>query len=150
MTPADPITTADRLLLAVVAGGDPEGAAADLGVPEADVPAAAAEVRRRIVGAADLHRDAELTDAIARLDELYRAAQSDGETKDAIAAQKELNKLRGLYRTSAKPAAGGRAERELDAIDGHLRPLQLADASAGPGELARLAVAEIVRLRHGR
>ena len=149
-TATDEISATDRLLLAVVAGNDAEVAASELGLGGTDAEAATADVRQRLAAVVDQRRDAELTRAIKRLEKLYRNASNAKLFSEAVGVQKELNKLRGLYKTAAKPAGTGRAERELEAVDSHLRPLQLAGESAGTEELARLAVAEIVTARMRR
>jgi len=124
--------------------------------------------RAKLTRAADFHRTHELGRAVTRLNELYSRAVAMQDTKTAISAQKELNRLLALYPAGpgtgdrepgtageeAQTAAAGTRPRDLaaqdlfDACDAHLEPLALSDDPADQyPDLIRLAGAEIVRLR---
>ncbi|MCL2306097.1 MAG: hypothetical protein FWC43_12205 [Planctomycetaceae bacterium] len=66
-----------------------------------------------------------------------------------ITAQKELNKLLGLYQRpiEAEIEATGNTNTDLDKIREHLEPLGLAPEGTPIVELARLAVSEIIHLK---
>ena len=110
--------------------------------------------RRAITIAADYRRDTEIGTAKHRLETLFREASEAGERATALAAQKELDKLLGLYKTTEPTdeaeASGdaGRLAAELAAIGEHLRPLGLGPEGYPLTELARVA-AERIREQAG-
>jgi hypothetical protein len=121
-------------------------------------PAAAAELvtdaRNRITIAADYQRDEQIGTAVLRLNDLYQkaAVAKPPDHKSALAAQRELNKLLGLYAGGGQaqaPAggAGDAARAQLDLIDAYLRPLNLCAETYPIEEVARVA-AELIRT-HG-
>ena len=89
--------------------------------------------------------------AIKQVQDIHRRAITAHDTKTALGAVRELNKLEDLYRnqpTDDSDAGGQLAERnELEKAYAHLAPLKLAPPGTPLHELARLAVQEITRLR---
>lgn len=88
--------------------------------------------------------------ALTTLRGLLTAAKRDGSIRDALSAQKEINKLLGLYadeptegRGKAGAKAASEAEKELDAIRAHLHPLKLAGETYPLREHARIAAERI-------
>lgn len=143
-----------RLVLLLVAGVAPDQAARagreQFGLTPAGAREAVKEARRRLQLAAEYNRDEALGTAIQRLNTLYAAAVQEKDTRSAIAAQKEINRLLDLTRTAdADAIAGGDGEAAaiLAAVVAHLAPLDLAADDTPPDELARLAVAEILKLK---
>lgn len=114
------------------------------------------QARRKLTLAADYNRDEQLGTAVTRLNDIYARAIRAQDIKTGLVAQKELNKLLDLYRMTPEHAGdategedSGPQQAELDAIRGHLLPLNLAEASYPLREHARIA-AEIVRDHTGR
>lgn len=127
-----------------------------LEIAPAEAEAVIAEARRKLTLAADYNRDEGIGTAVTRLNDLYARAIRAQDIKTALAAQKELNHLQGLYREEAPGAAAGEPDAgegdagadpdaaEIAAIRGHLMPLALAAADYPLREHARIA-ADIVR-----
>jgi len=110
-----------------------------------------AEARQRITVAADYARDEQLGKAVMRLDDLYAKSIAAQDTRTALQAQRELNRLLGLY--SPKDTADGDAPTDaqdalqrLELIASYLLPLKLTDERYPVEEHARLA-SEIIRTR---
>ena len=108
-----------------------------------------AEARQRITIAADYARDEQLGKAVMRLDDLYAKSITAKDTRTALQAQRELNRLMSLY--SPRDTAGGEATDEaedavarLELIASYLFPLKLTDERYPVEEHARLA-SEIIR-----
>jgi hypothetical protein len=107
-----------------------------------------AEARQRITVAADYARDEQLGKAVMRLDDLYAKSIAAHDTRTALQAQRELNRLLGLY--AAADAASAVAEgdddaaRRLELVASYLLPLNLTDERYPVEEHARIA-AEIIR-----
>ena len=112
-----------------------------------------AEARKRLTRAADYARDEQLGLAVARLQDLYAKSMSvkPPDTRTALQAQRELNRLLDLYSGGAAPGEGGpgdgEAARALELIASYLLPLRLTDERYPTEEHARVA-AEILR-SHG-
>ncbi len=144
-----------------------------LNIAPADVDAAINAAKTRLTRAADYHRDHELGKALTRLNECYQRAVAVQDTKTAIIAQREINKLLDLYPTypasseddSAAtgpdgdgPSPDERREIEIQelsdlvgAIEAHIEPLKLSeDVNDTDSDLIRLAAEEIKRLRRQR
>lgn len=140
----------DRLLLGIVAGVAPDKVARHLGVPEREIESVIAEAKRRLTVAADYNRIEQLGTSISRLNDCYSRALNAKDIKTAVAVQKELNRLMDLYRPSSRSSEpdGAASAVELVAVRSHLAPLKLSPDTASTEEMARMAVAEIVRLRH--
>lgn len=118
------------------------------------VDAVITEARQRILSAADVDHDWQRGQAITRTNDLYRLAIKAGDTKTALGAQRELNKLLGLDRETSTAAplasnANDQAADELAAIRGHLLPLRLAPMSYPISEHARIA-ADLIREQHAQ
>ncbi len=149
--------TIDKIVLLLVssqsreaiktAAANPDG----LNVPPDQVDAAIAEAEARIYDAAAASVTAEIGAAIVRLRDLYARALRTGDVRSALSSQKELSKLLGLYQTKRQPAESPGPDdaiaAELAATRDYLEPLGLGPEADGTAELARLAVAEITRLR---
>lgn len=146
-----------------------------LGLTGGDVDAAIDQAQRKLTRAADFHRDHEFGRAVTRINELYQRAVTVQDTKTALAAQRELNKLLDLYPgfrltddddtadrpagDTDAPAADPRSDLRradpdavaiMDAIDMYLEPLALPDPDAPAihyADLIRLAGDEIESLR---
>jgi len=110
-----------------------------------------AEARQRITVAADYARDEQLGKAVMRLDDLYAKSIAAQDTRTALQAQRELNRLLGLY--SPKDNADGDAPTDaqealgrLELIASYLLPLKLTDERYPVEEHARLA-SETIRTR---
>lgn len=127
------------------------------GIPEEEIPAILAEVSTKLLAAADVDRNRELGTAIIRTDTIFRKAMIEGDNKTALAAQRELNKLLGLYQDGEKAGTGdgedvtnaADAVEALRAVRGHLLPLGLASAEYPIQEHARIAAAELWEIRDG-
>lgn len=108
-----------------------------------------AQARKKLTVAADYARDEQLGKAVMRLDDLYAKSIAAKDTRTALQAQRELNRLLGLYspkgpgEDDAQPDAA-EALRRLDLIAAYLLPLELTDARYPVEEHARLA-SEIIR-----
>ena len=150
----------DKVLLLMVSGLSPaELTAACIGkleVAPEETAAVIAQARRKLTLAADYNRDEQIGTAVTRLNDIYARAIRAQDIKTGLVAQKELNKLLDLYRMTQEHAGdiadgddGTPQQIELDAIRGHLLPLNLAEASYPLREHARIA-AEIVRDHAGR
>lgn len=103
---------------------------------------AVADARRRIVLAANYDASLELGKAKTRLEQIFTAARQEKDLRTALAAQRELNKLLGLYGDDEDAHADGApadAAEQLELIGGYLLPLALADADYPLAEHARLA-----------
>jgi len=119
-----------------------------LGLSQEEAEATVGSAVRQITISAALDRDAEIGIAYKRLNSLYDQANTAKETNVALAVQRELNKLIGLYRVDPADAGLGAADsgdhETLVTIRAHLLPLALASAEYPIEEHARLA-AVIVR-----
>jgi hypothetical protein len=97
-----------------------------------------------------ISRDEQLGKAVMRLDDLYAKSIAGQDTRTALQAQRELNRLLGLYssgdRAAAPEADGDDAAARLELIAGYLLPLKLTDPRYPVEEHARVA-SEVVR-RH--
>ena len=103
-----------------------------------------ADARQRITVAADYARDEQLGKAVMRLDDLYAKSIAAQDTRTALQAQRELNRLLGLYHPK-EPTDGEAADdaqdalRRLELIASYLLPLKLTDERYPVEEHARLA-----------
>jgi hypothetical protein len=96
--------------------------------------------RTAIKEAASLTRER----AIEKLNSLLAQAEADSDTKAALAVQKELNKLHGLYQPQADTDDDDGDSAVLAAIREHLEPLELGPPETPVEELARLAALRIL------
>lgn len=121
-----------------------------LGVDDADADGVIAAARQRITIAADYDRDAEVGKAVTRLNDIYARAIRGQDMRTALAAQRELNRLLGLYQPAADPTESeSPGMHELHQVREHLEPLGLGKPASSTVELVRQAVLEIIRLRSG-
>ena len=141
-----------------------------LEIAPADVDSAIEAAKIKLTRAADYHRDHEMGKSLTRLNECYQRAVAMMDTKTAISAQKEINRLLSLYPAPAfspgeetdqdddAEKAGDRRKIEsqelsdlVGAIELYVEPLKLsADVNDTDGDLIRLAAEEIIRLRKKR
>lgn len=146
----------DRVVLLLTNGMSLEAATAYCVREAGDAVSAeriVADARKRITVAADFARDERLGQAVMRLDDLYAKSIAGHDTRTALQAQRELNRLLGLYSEAESDPPNGNisgnsdgAEQRLDLIGRYLLPLGLADQRYPVEEHARLA-AETIR-RH--
>ncbi|HUX03272.1 MAG TPA: hypothetical protein VMY35_20100 [Phycisphaerae bacterium] len=146
---------AERVMLWMVggvSGADLERmCVSKLGTDPAKAKKIVAEARKRITIAADFARDEELGAAVLRLRDIYAKSMTGAEAdpRTALQAQRELNRLMGLY-AAGESADGGPPDdeddvrRRLDLIASYLLPLKLADERYPVEEHARVA-SEIIR-----
>jgi hypothetical protein len=107
-----------------------------------------AEARQRITIAAEFARDEQLGKAVIRLNDLYAKAIAAQEPRTALQAQRELNRLLGLYSLDKEPdpgsGDGGESSRQLELVASYLIPLGLTDERYPVEEHARIA-AQVIR-----
>ncbi len=109
---------------------------------------AIAEASGKIAAAAVWNRDIESGKALLRLDDLYEKALAVQDTKTALAAERDRTKLLGLHKPQATERAESRDSDLETIIREHLEPLELAPPGTAVEELLRLAVLQIVKLKH--
>lgn len=151
----------DQIVLLIVGGLDAEAlkvaCVKTLGVKPQAVAHVLKEARRRITRAADYNRDEQLGTAITRLNDLFARAIREGDLKTSLTAQREIDKLLGLYAAASERTwteSGSESEQdesgdtgqrgELGAIRRHLLPLGLASDEYPLHEHARIA-ADLIR-----
>jgi len=144
----------DQIILLVISGlPETQIAAAateKLGIEAAAVATALDQARQRIALAATVDRTQAIGTALARMNDLYRRSLAIQDTKTALGAQRELNRLLQLYATDAA-APGGSAEPAGDAEAIAAGRRQLLSLGLGADddpidELCRLTVARLVEL----
>lgn len=143
----------DKAILVLCSGCNPETAAENIGQAFALDANAAKEVialaQAQIIRAATIDHDRELGQSYYRLNDLYLRSLRIQDTKTALAAQRELNKLLSLY-ARPSPLAGARSEGLSDdgrletAIRGYLIPLRLAPEDAPLIDHVRIAASAII------
>jgi hypothetical protein len=98
--------TLDKLVLLIVSLADRAKVAAaaieKLGISPAEVHVAISEAYEKIRAAAKWSADEAMGEAIVRLNDLYERSLRVQDCKSALAAQKELNKLRNTYATARR------------------------------------------------
>ena len=101
----------DKLILLIVSGvGESDllkAAVEKLSLSPAQAARSLKSARRKITIAADFNRDAEVGTAYLRLNDLYTRCLKIQDTRTALAAQRELNKLLNLYEQPAAMEAAG-------------------------------------------
>ena len=107
-----------------------------------------ADARQRITVAADYARDEQLGKAVMRVDDLYAKSIAGQDTRTALQAQREFNRLLGLYWADGTPAETATTDaqdvvRRLELIASYLIPLKLTDERYPVEEHARLAADRI-------
>jgi len=105
-----------------------------------------AECRRKISLAANYNRDEKLALSISRLEYQYAQAVALKDGKLGIQAQRELNKLLGLYHAQPAAAEGpeGAVSQDDALVRGYLAPLVEGGEELPLPELARLAAQRII------
>ncbi len=148
----------NKIIIALVSGASNEMAeqicVSKLGLKLKDAKSAIIDARKQITVAADFNRVDELGTAIIRLQDVYAKSMRVQDTKTALAAQKELNKLLDLYRAVEHAQSMGGdleavsiAEQELAAIAQHLLPLNLAKKDYPLSGHARIVAEKLRRLQ---
>jgi hypothetical protein len=145
-------TLRDRIVLLLTNGMAVEAAESYVAKQGLDPDAAkrvVAEARQRITVAADYARDEQLGKAVMRLDDLYAKSIAGQDTRTALQAQRELNRLLGLYGMAESSPAGDGGDgadeaRRLELIAGYVLPLKLTEATYPVEEHVRIAC-DIVR-----
>ena len=144
-------TLRDRIVLLLTNGMSVEAAEGYCVKQGQDLDAArrtVADARQRITVAADYARDEQLGKAVMRLDDLYAKSIAAQDTRTALQAQRELNRLLCLYSAGERGqnVADGsdEAAQRLELIAGYLLPLRLTDERYPVEEHARMA-SEILR-----
>ena len=90
-----------------------EAAIEKLGVSPAEVHIVISEAYERIRQAAKWNADETLGESIVRLNDLYERALRVQDVKSALAAQKELNKLRNTYAAARRRPQPSATERSI-------------------------------------
>ena len=111
------------------------------------------DARQRITIAADFSRDEQIGKAVMRFEDLYTKSIAAKDTRTALQAQRELNRLLGLYVHGGNDNGGdipdnSEAQQKLDLIASYLLPLRLANEGYPVEEHARIA-SEIIRRECG-
>ncbi|OHB51750.1 MAG: hypothetical protein A2Y12_01305 [Planctomycetes bacterium GWF2_42_9] len=99
------------------------------------------QARRKITVAAEYVKEEQLGTAITRLNDLYSKSINDKDIKTALQAQRELNRLMGLYSDAPQDADAddGQAARRLELISNYILPLKLTDEKFPIEEHVRVA-----------
>jgi hypothetical protein len=143
----------DSVVLLLIGGMSADEAGSHLvrdGMSPEDAAGLVSSARQRITLAADYVRTEQIGQSVRRLNDLYAKSMSSDDIKTALQAQRELNKLLGLYvkpppsAEDMHPQQAGESARILDLVAGHLVPLGLAASDDPIEEHARLA-AEAIR-----
>jgi hypothetical protein len=136
----------DKLVLMLVSGVAPttveQSATSKLGLPAAKAKRLLKRAQAAITRAAEYNRDDEVGTAYLRLNDLYSRSIKASDTKTALTAQRELNRLLALYEAPAEdpsPGADADTSEELELIRQHLIPLALAPDTYPLHEHARIA-----------
>ncbi len=121
----------------------------DLMLTAKEATATIDEAASRIQLAADYDRTHELGQAITRLDELYARAVKAQDYKTALAVQRELSKLTGLYNLDDEDNQPDQVAdeliAELAATRDHLTPLVDSKPDDPLDEIARRVVARFLK-----
>ena len=118
-----------------------------LGLSEADARAAIEQALQEITLAADFDRREQIGKAVIRLEDIYEKSMRVQEQKNALATQKEISKLLGLYPVADQDTADTQEENSvLDEIREYLLPLELGKPEVSTLELVRLATYRIYEL----
>lgn len=100
------------------------------------------KAHERITLAADYSRRAETGRAVMRLNDIYARSVKNGDTRTALSAQRELNRLLGLD-TNQPDTDENPVDDQLQKIAAHLIPLGLAPETYPLHEHARIAADRI-------
>ena len=118
-----------------------------LGFSETDAKKAIERAKQEIAMAAEFDRREQIGKAIVRLEDIYEKSMRVQEQKTALASQKELSKLLGLYPTAEEiEETSGDENDELTAVRQYLLPLDLGSESTPTVELVRLATYHLQEL----
>ena len=131
----------------VSAGAVEEAIAKTFSLPLPKARSVVQAAKRKIVQAAYSNREEELGVAIHRLHELYRRAMATQDNRTALEAQKELNRLLGLYQRASTTEGGPTNSAEAQARK-YLEQVGLGDAKTPLPELCRRAALRIMNQHH--
>jgi hypothetical protein len=142
----------DRIVLGFVAGWSIDHAERMIvqsGASPRQARKLVADARKRLTRAAAYNRDEQLGTAVTRLNALYQQATEAKDSKTALQAQREINRLLDLYASAEREVGDGAGDaaalrRQLDLIAGYLLPLKLAGDHYPVEEHARIA-ADVIR-----
>lgn len=147
----DAASLRSRAIVMLVNGLPPERVVDDCvrnGADHATAEAIVGEAREQITVTAEFSRKEKVGVAIRRCEDLYAKSVAARDTRTALQAQREINRLLSLYTSAhdspAGPTVDAETLRRLDVIAGYLLPLGLTDESYPVEEHARLA-AEVIR-----
>ena len=137
----------DRAVLLLVNGmslADAERFCVSRGLSTEEARHAVAQARKRITITAEYAKDEHLGKAVMRLEDLYAQSIRAKDTRTALQAQRELNRLLDLYGGTDAHADGDGdgdddAARRLALIEEYLLPLGLTDERYPIEEHARIA-----------
>lgn len=116
-----------------------------LGLNEEQTIAAIRNASGRIAAAAITNRGIEAGKALIRLEDIYERSLRVQDMKNALATQKEINKLIGLYPQNKDGNENQEGQSQvIEAIRGHLEPLGIAPDGASIVELVRLSVSKFI------
>ena len=105
------------------------------------------EARKKITLASDYVRDEKLAKAIDRIEVFLLQSAEERDYKTALQAQKELNKLLGLYTSNntdnSASNATSEAEKKLTLISEYILPLNLTEEAYPIEEHVRIAAEKI-------
>lgn len=118
------------------------------GLPEAEAKQRLREARRRYRQLGKLTREEQRIEAICHMQTLARRAREAGRIQQAICAQRELNRLLGLYGEPGEAdVATNELRKEIELARRHLRGAGIGADDTPLSELARLVAMELMRLR---
>ncbi|MCC6360643.1 MAG: hypothetical protein IT450_18035 [Phycisphaerales bacterium] len=142
MSQPDPVDRIIGLMLKGLGDAKLRRACAELSVPVTAID----EAKRRLVEAASAYtREESKALALQRMSAQYEDAVQAKDTRAAISALKEINRLQGIFDVTPESAAPSESDAELAAIREHLIPLALAPAEMPLREHARIAAEELRR-----
>src|SRR5262245_46932476 len=148
--PVVPQAAIDKITLLLISGISTERAEifarTDAGLNEEQAREAVATARQRISFAAAYTRDEQIGRAIMRIESIYTKSTAAKDHKTALHAQRELNRLMGLYSTGGSDVpeqsdveSANELRRQLELVSAYLFPLQLTDSTYPVEEHARIA-----------
>ena len=136
------------VILFLVGGGTVGGAisvAVKKGIPDPDAKKIVSDARKKITRSASLVGDKRFSAAVERVESILGSAQKTGDIKTALQAQKELNRLYGLYsqKSDVDVDCESESDRKIRLIEDYIYPLNLADERYPIEEHVRRAAEKI-------
>jgi len=143
MTKNNSSFSSDDAILFLVKGGSVDDAIGRLvatGISQSVAKTSVDEARKAITLSADYVRDEQLNKAVSRIETLHKKSFTAKDYKTALQAQKELNRLLGLYGSKqVESSDGSECEKQIHLIEGYILPLNLADETLPLVEHVRIA-----------